>query len=135
VLAADCQPCGHPVSASTEYNLIWFIRRAWSGAIKDYRIEYNPDLHSHSFESLAKKLRIMDDEKVVRSSVSKSALCQAILSAFYPRYAALAHAWWHMKLAALLPGLRSFNQRLLDSSYAYRLELGYRAFGERHTVA
>ena len=45
------------------------------GAIKDYRIDYDPDLHSqeriihaaidrsHSFERLAKQLHIMDDEK------------------------------------------------------------------------
>ena len=46
------------------------------GAIKDYRIDYDPDLHSHSFENgetgakflgsferLAKQLHIMDDEK------------------------------------------------------------------------
>lgn len=43
-----------------------------AGAIKDYRIEYNPDLHSHSFEGLAKKLRIMDDEKAVREFPTES---------------------------------------------------------------
>ena len=51
-----------------------------AGAIKDYRIEYNPDLHSHSFEGLAKKLRIMDDEKAVSSSLLRVAtLRHAIL--------------------------------------------------------
>ena len=33
------------------------------GAIKDYRIDYDPDLHSDSFERLAITLHIMDDEK------------------------------------------------------------------------
>ena len=97
---AGCRPYSQCSSlfATISCDLICSACHALSGAIKDYRIEYNPDLHSHSFESLAKKLRIMDDEKVVRPSVGHSSSPKQ--SPLFARYPALADAW-HMKLAAV----------------------------------